>query len=108
MPTFNREQILVEAERGMPTRQRRRRAAKAAVDDQVNPSAIFSGDKSSSMAELTAAYSPPMPRPVTIRKEGETPEVPGQGAQQHAGKINDQGHVKDEATPEPIRNPTKS
>jgi hypothetical protein len=57
------------------------------------------------MAELTAAYSPPMPRPVIIRKKA---KLQKSQAKAHPRKVDDQCHVEDEATPEPVRDPAKS
>ena len=63
---IRREQALIEQKRDRE-RAAGRAQPEAAVDDEVDTSAIFAG-MSSSIAELTAAYSPPMPSPVIIRK----------------------------------------
>ena len=60
------EQSLVQQERNSK-RSCRCPKPEAAVDDEVDTTAVFAG-MSSSIAELTAAYSPPMPSPVIIRK----------------------------------------
>jgi hypothetical protein len=59
------------------------------------------------MAELTAAYSPPIPNPVTNRKKPKLQKSQA-SALSNTPEIDDECDIKYKATPKTVRNPTKS
>ena len=102
---IDRKNRLVQQER------RRQRAARrtkpeAAVDDEVDPAAIFCRDELVD-GGVHRCILPANSEPCQQAEKGEAPEIPGEGAEQDAGQINRKGDIKNEPASKAVGGPAE-